>query len=435
MKGASVFWRQPGIRLCAALSLVWVLLGASPAWAEDDYTALETQLFARTFDAEPEAARLNRLERFLTGQAQPGTLEGRKASLLSVWRQNALITPQSEAPPAQDLLPQPQGEAQAPVSAPVNQDATDYPAVSALEQKVFKQSYAQEDVARRLQRLEQAVFRQTYDELPMVDRVDQLALKVNPESSLGREESMSASPWGKGLPDSGREFTSSGPAIYSRITGLEEQVLGRSYGGELLSNRLNRLEQAMMGAPQGGSIDARLDRLITQYGRQTAQNRVPQVQPPQVYTPQQPMLGAGQGMNFSQEMLNSLPPALRQQMENQRAPGLSTQPRPVTPQFLPPTNPSQVSQSLQKSLVILEYQVFGRDYPAIPFSSRLDNLERQVFGRTYPTMPYNQRVSRLLMRSGGKPGSTASVGRPAPGMLMMMPEVLPSVTPGSPPKK
>lgn len=388
-------------------------LPAREALAEPDaLSPIEQQIFTRTFQSDPEAVRLRRLEKFLTGEVQPGSLVVRRQALLALWRENALITPTPQSTPTPDK------PSESIATEPINQDATDYPAVSALEQKVFKQTFAQEDITKRLERLEQTVFRQTYSELPMVDRVDQLSLKVNPESTLGREESLSASPWGKGLPNSGSELSASGPAIYSRISGLEEQVLGRSYGGELLSTRLNRLEQAMVGSPQGGSIDTRLDRLVSMYGRRTAQNQAPQVQPPQVYTPgpSQSLIGAGTGMNYSQDMLNALPPALRQQMEAQRVPSLNIQPRPAQP-----TGPmaTQPNPALQKSLVLLEYQIFGHDYPAIPFSSRLDNLERQVFGRTYPLMPYNQRLSRLLMRSGGKQGASAT--QPTPNTLMMMP--------------
>jgi len=414
MASTTMAWGQT-----AATETPWLSPESSPqASAEaDSLSAMEQALFTRAFQAEPEAVRLRRLEKFLLGDVQPGSLIVRKQTLLGLWQENALIPPVAQQTPSAE---QPASEASTAVET--NQDATDYPAVSGLEQKLFKQTYTQEDIRRRLQRLEQTVFRQTYDELPMVDRVDQLSLKVNPESTLGREESLSASPWGKGLPASGSDLAASGPAIYSRISGLEEQVLGRAYGGELLSNRLNRLEQVMIGAPQGGSIDARLERLISQYGRRTAQNQAPQVMPPQVYTPpNQSLIGAGTGMNYSQDMLNALPPALRQQMEAQRGGTVNIQPRQAQPSQ--PSTANQPPATLQKSLVLLEYQIFGHDYPAIPFSSRLDNLERQVFGRTYPLMPYNQRLSRLLMRSGGKQGASAVGPSTTPNMLMMMPAI------------
>jgi hypothetical protein len=55
-----------------------------------------------------------------------------------------------------------------------HQDATDYPTITAIEQSVFKRSFASEVINTRLDRLEKNVFGYSRSQLPLVDRVDDL---------------------------------------------------------------------------------------------------------------------------------------------------------------------------------------------------------------------------------------------------------------------
>ena len=326
--------------------LISALILALPAGADDaaatqppaEINTLEQGLFGRDYSGQPMEDRLNRLESVIFGQAKTGDVNTRLQALENVYNNT-----HPAAPP-------PGSAAAGAQQAPREKDVTDYPAVTQLEQQTLHQTYPHEDVQKRLSRVEKAVYGQTYDELPMVDRVDQLTLKVFPKGALGQEEGVTSD-----LPNSGQEFKPTSLAVYSQLTTLEEQILGRTFGGDLITNRLNRLEKAVFGGPQKGSVDDRVSHLLQQY--QYPQRSIggaggnavgaPEaytpngnynssgVGAPEAYTPnpgnglgggrtmrgQSSAAGLNGGPGFSSDFMNMLPPGVRQQIMRQGAAG------------------------------------------------------------------------------------------------------------------
>lgn len=301
------------LRILAATLSLFLLLGhvAVQAQEADTLGNLESHLFARQFQQEPSEERLSRLENAIFGEAQKGDVTGRTRHLEQVLRVSAPMTDLAKA------APQPSVSGLAPSQAePRVPEATDYPAVTSLEQRVLHQAYPGEDVASRLKRLEQQVFHQSYDELPMVDRVDQLTLKVMPGSALGVEEGAI-----NGLPNKSSDFTGSNVAVYSQVTALEEQILGRSYGGDMLTNRLSRLEQTVFGGPHGGSVDNRVEQLIARYPSRMQQsnwqspNARFQKPGPYRFGDMSSRVNRAVGQSLSPEMISQLPPSVRSQVQ------------------------------------------------------------------------------------------------------------------------
>jgi len=437
---------------------IFVVLGlfvfGSPAWPQttDSLSKTEKTLFTRDFSSDPINDRLSRIESMIFGQASTGDPAQRQAKIEAFMQQNF-----PQKPP---LLSKQKPVEEGAFSQPRDKDATDYPSVTQLESRLFGQTHTDEEISKRLARLEQAVFHQTYDELPMVDRVDQLTLKVMPNSPLGVEEGTSPS---SSLPSTGSQFAPSSFAVYSQLTSLEEQVFGRSFAGELVQNRLARLEKRVFGAPQKGTIDSRLTNLINNYSRyQQSQQQQGRVGHPQAYTPQTPGSGGGyppqvmiggtmsQGSyGYSQEFMQMLPGNVQQRVQMQgsgtavgspitpdippfyntwpdqqpyqapsslyRPPGQYYQPYgmqqqpPSQQQVYPPTYgnmspstsyPTNSGFNINQSLALLEHQVFGQTYDGVNVQTRLNNLEQQVFGHTYPQLTFEDRINHLMQQSG-----------------------------------
>ncbi len=310
------------IRLVTWSLLTFLLtLGLLPtAFADSEaepLTLLEQQVLGREYGPDPLEERISRLESILYGKAGTGDLTQRQTKLISAF---ATLAPQSQKASSQQTPPSTAKVPQAESGFKRAQDGTDYPTVSQMEKNLFERTFSQEDIASRLNRLEQRVFQQTFNELPMVDRVDQLTLKVLPENPLIQEEKSTG-----GLPSQGTEFASSNLGIYSKLTALEEYLFGKSFGGELIVNRLTRLEKKVFGGPRQGAIDDRLERLLSHYmERPSAQSDIsqsPYSSPPARRYPTGPQvhLGSMYGSNyqFSSEMLNMLPAHVRHRLETQ----------------------------------------------------------------------------------------------------------------------
>jgi hypothetical protein len=326
-KGVSLMKKQAIQRAGLIIALYTALMLPYTFAAEtDSLSAAENKLFSRDYTSDSIEQRLSRMETVIYGQVQQGDLERRQAQLESVLLENQPKAADKASLTQGSALGQDGANDTAESAEPKEKDATDYPTITLIEQKVFSQNYAQEPIAKRLARLEKQVFQQTYDELPMVDRVDQLTLKVIPDSPLGVEENVA--PFG--LPKTSKELSGSSLAVYSQVTALEEQILGKSFGGELMANRLSRLEQKVFGTPKAGTIDSRVSNLIKQYPQQSAQQSY--VGRPQAYTPNsaqvppgllhptspnQVMVGTMMSGNqrFSKDMMEMMPPGIRQQFE------------------------------------------------------------------------------------------------------------------------
>jgi hypothetical protein len=198
-----------GLSLAMALSLPLDLglggLSASPAMAsvgsDVRLSQLEVKFFKHTYPKDEEAVRLERLEKMIFGEARSGASEQRLKNL-------ADTVPNLGAVAAEDSD---KGDAAASSSSaasllgaatrPVNNGDSDldlseersqsnkpggqvlsgeskYPAVTALEQSIFKRDYASDPVADRLNRLESKVFGKPSKFTDLSERVDALKEKT-----------------------------------------------------------------------------------------------------------------------------------------------------------------------------------------------------------------------------------------------------------------
>lgn len=339
--------------LLAALVAMSVLVGPVRA---DELSTLEQALFSHDYQNESFTDRLERLEKSVFGDVQPGSVQARQAKLVNALSAARKITPKTETanpevdadqpPPTANSFPNLQPAQPAP---PKQSDATDYPTVIALERTVFSRDFIHDPIERRLERLEKKVFNQDYPNLALIDRVDKLLARYpHITAAAPGTAAEGVSPALRDLPNDSNQFLSSNRDVYTKIDTLEKALLnGRTYPNELLTERLSRLEQRTIGRTYNGeSIDARLARLLrghqvasSSQSRPPVQSR-PGFQPapsgnsygysgtnspapvvPSPSPPQNIQIGGGFSQNstrqFSNEMLNMLPPEVRAQMSGQ----------------------------------------------------------------------------------------------------------------------
>ena len=280
MKRHHVLWMQ---------AIVWLLLllirlpapvqATSPVAPAQTLQVLEESLFATHYDQDPMDSRLSRLEQTVFGQAQTGlSTEARLARLQKVLPQDHPASPEKRNPDqaAVNSLPplQPESTHRSPpeqghpaqAGVPPHADATDYPVVTQMEQKVFGQAFLREDLTQRLARLEKQVFQNTQNG-SLADRTDNLRLvvlgdtppairaplayiPVHPDDALPLVQSNSTAgqPGIGSLNDiqSGQNVVT--PDMIAAIGQVEKEVIGQQFPAEPFPMRLDRVETKIFHA-------------------------------------------------------------------------------------------------------------------------------------------------------------------------------------------
>lgn len=141
-----------------------------------------------------------------------------------------------------------------------------------------------------------------------------------------------------------------------RLSALELKLFSDDYSSETVNGRLERLEKSVFGQMKPGIPSVRLS-------------------------------------------------ALEKIISKYQAPAAKTTPSddnnpPVT---IPQSQTSAESSSLPDAtdyptVVSLERTIFARDFVRDPLQRRLERLENKVYGRSYPQLPMSDRVDNLLMR-------------------------------------
>ena len=314
---------------------------------------LELQVLGASSPNVALTQRIERLETIVFGGPQSGDLYKREAKLNDVIHVNN--TSESPASSSPDMLQQmqdafgkyrslppaehqiPHGQSSLPPRG--QKDATDYPTVTSLEQKVFHQSFVNDDITQRLDRLETKLYGHPNPGMALADRVDRLVAQVpvvarqQPFQTLPQQhhsyqnQSQSAL---DNLPKSASQLTNGQLGIYSQLETFERQLLGGPRPQLLITERLDQLEQQVFGKNYSGqSVDMRLARLRQNQQQSRAYSPPPrQLVQQQTYAPrsttatprQNIQIGSGMASNqtmthrYSPEMMQMLPPNLQRQL-------------------------------------------------------------------------------------------------------------------------
>jgi hypothetical protein len=251
--------------------------------------ALEKQLFSEEYTSETFNQRLNRLDRFVLGSVQPGSVTKRLNRLVM-----DIPTAQSSAPKlapetAQSASEQPISSGESRSSNPTSNFAPgqnsnysdsspsssyfssdtgaesnsgsreDYPTVDALERQILGRTEETLPLSTRLANLEQKAFGKpsaSSDDLAL--RVDRL--KSYERSKNGGEEYLAQSP---------PTFAANQPlqtlSVTAKLDMIEKVVFAKTYPKDGVVSRLNRLEKAVYPSKPVetfASVPARVNRLM-----------------------------------------------------------------------------------------------------------------------------------------------------------------------------
>jgi len=247
--------------------------------------------------------------------------------------------------------------------------ATETAEITAYEKKFFERSFDGEPNDRRLDRLESFIFGTKNTGAPTT-RIGKIAAVVplpttstTPPAGSGAGRSSASSTAGhNGAQNTNREEPLlDSPGNYPHITALEGEMLGQTYEGHSLNERLSRLETKAFGAPsKSKDFEERTD-AIDQFQQA---KRIPK-----------PMtIGNPMGLGSLAEEAHRMDDAdedpgdivRRQTIQQELAVAQKTTP------------PSHEERTLNR-IAWCEQQIFGHASPELHLLQRLHNLNHELF--------------------------------------------------------
>lgn len=260
---------------------------AKPQGSEDQQiSALEDKLFEHHYAHEDEATRLTRLEKFVFGDAQSGSIPSRLSRVENSIAENSPKVPETTASqPSPQVASSPGSGSQRTVSdqtqnAPASAafDYSSYPRVTAIEKQLLGTTYVHDSLSDRVARLELKAFGKASTSDDLGDRVDALD-RYEHRHDLYREHETNQQIASSQhiVPDTtdgdapapvhtnpfapGNQVAS---GANQRTTIMENAVFGRSFPDRPLNERVQRLEKRMVPYEHNldkKSLPSRVDQL------------------------------------------------------------------------------------------------------------------------------------------------------------------------------
>ena len=214
-------------------------------------TSIETSMYGYNFNSESENARLERIEKHLYGEKKKGSIQARLKNIQD--DMGYTIAKQQKKIENKIAVQQ------------LKEDSTvEYPMVDKLEEEVFKTTYKNENIYKRLERLETKIFNQTSND-SLNNRVDKLATVINPKKQIKRQEENIANDLNNYYRNNGLEPVSNDSVPFQLAT-LEQNILKNDYMNDNISTRLSRLEKEMFSRTFPNDNDVvRLQRIMVAY--------------------------------------------------------------------------------------------------------------------------------------------------------------------------
>lgn len=352
----------------------------SEHYVSDKYpkvTALEFAIIGQPFPDQALADRLARLEKKAFGSSSSSADYGLRTDALEQYAQKTLHKT--------IFQPDDQSEAADDGSEPAKSDnyvPDKYPKVTALEFAVLGQPFPDEQLEGRLARMENKAFGSATKSQDYSQRVDSLEQYCQEKlhKKLFQPELSS---------DSSTEPQAAKEPDYPRVSALEKVLLGHSFAGEALSDRLSRMEKKVFGKESNSDdLSARTEELEhfcekklhrhplqEEHIKEQAQT-YPAAGETGSFTRNLAQVGntllnmAGVGLN-GMGMGNGLIPMPKQYTEHKEP---EPQDDPAIHAYLPPPH--------EAKLIIkvgwCEFHLFGQTYPKLHLPDRLDQLNRAL---------------------------------------------------------
>ncbi|MBE7705147.1 MAG: hypothetical protein E7Z90_04960 [Cyanobacteria bacterium SIG29] len=216
--------------------------------------AIENNLFGYDYNGETDTKRIERIENFLYGKKQTGTIEKRLKKI----KNDTGVSINKTINKKENL---PQNDASI-----LKEDSTvEYPIVDKMEKELFNECYKTENIYKRLDRLEQKVFNKTFSE-DLNTRVDKLEKIILPKKQITRAtDDYTNQEIDNYYRKNGLESIDN-QSFPFRLAVLEQDLLNNTYENENTAIRLSRLEEKLFKKTFTNDSDiSRLQRLIVAY--------------------------------------------------------------------------------------------------------------------------------------------------------------------------
>lgn len=420
---------------------------------------LEAKYFGHSFDADSYDDRTVRLEKLIFGEPTPGDLTQRIQKLVvatgagsaedtvsyqehdhsSHTKRSNDIKPSfstgrnnhkdESTPNLQTAFTMPSGTFSTNGSAPES-----YPHIATLENEILGRSFPSQPVTERLNKMEVKVFGSASDDPDLSERTDALdhyveqKLHKSPFPASPKDEAIANLENNVQTSSQTNPQTNQSPAKYPHVTALENEILGRSFDGQLLPDRLSRMETKAFGKPSKSTdLSQRTDALEKYaekklhkqpYEQERNETASANSQPKQSRLPQQLLSMLGNSLLGMAGGFGGIGPGfgpgglLPGGMPNNGSgigisgTGIGT-----------PHHGSSQSQQAQQSQPQQQQAIpkATEDDPAVHLATppaantklltKVGWCEVQVFGHTFPDMHLTERLSQLNQELQVKPGA------------------------------
>ena len=238
-------------------SLLMVMVSHVPVWADQtsatdaSLAQLENRYFEHPYNQDTESDRLSRLEGFIFGSAQQGTVAERLKHII------ATIPSEPDSSPSLSGTTNGASSAKKQQSASSNSvskdlgtlpDSSTYPRVTGLEQELLGRTYVGEALSNRLARLETKAFGAVSSSSDLSQRVDQLDQYSERHDLYGERRTATSAPSqpntrGAYAPSGSTGQTQFSGSISERLAMMESQVFSHTYPERSLDKRVKKLEE------------------------------------------------------------------------------------------------------------------------------------------------------------------------------------------------
>lgn len=390
-------WSSLWIAASLILSMSFQIQAPAFASSNSQLESLETKFFSHTYPKDGMEERLDRLEQMVFGEGKEGPHEPRLAKLLETVPLDSAPPPsQAQSQPSssqsqptassQTSAPSPQRQ-QAPNVASSEDDGSigNYPAITAIEEKVFRKNFAKEPIASRLSRLETKVLGKASTSNDLSERMDKL------KQASGVDITAAAPPgsdWAEDDDDIDYPSPSSQQPQYRSLnTPTRSPYIprygedGRTFSGRDLRQDMNRA----FGRNTAGSAPAASGNYGMSGGSSSSTSS----------SGSYGMGGSSASTTSSSDRGGSLNQLAYSPRTMPPTGGPSSMPQ-QTMSSVPPTAPQR--GGLNQQLDALEKQILGKTYSKDGMPARLDRLEKTVFPQqaNLSQVSLPERVSRLL---------------------------------------
>ena len=237
--------------------------------ANSSITEVETSVFGYDYKNESDIVRIERLEKYLYGTKKNGDIEKRLSEIKSdIGFSSKRSQQKKQSTDPEKKLSDNLNQSLNNELMNLKEDSTvDYPIVDSMETEVFKTTYKDENIYKRLDRLEEKVFN-SKSTAPLNERVNKLASVISPMKNTGKNMnsySYSSDDLNEYYARSGLE-TVNEQSIPFQLAVLEQELLKNNYNNDNIANRLTRLEQKLFKRTfQSDNDISRLQRIMVAY--------------------------------------------------------------------------------------------------------------------------------------------------------------------------